>query len=116
LQVLLDENLDVRLVGDLNREGHDVSHDRQTPLRGKEDPEVLEFARNEGRVMITLDSDFSNITRFPPARFSGIIRLRLNSIRYASVRLVLVKLLRALEGVPLEGRLVVATEVRFRIR
>jgi predicted nuclease of predicted toxin-antitoxin system len=41
------------------------------------DATVLETARSEGRVLVTMDKDLSNTVRFPPQRYAGIVLLRL---------------------------------------
>jgi len=38
---------------------------------------VIDVCRREGRVLITLDLDFSNILSYPPSDFAGIVVLRL---------------------------------------
>ncbi len=67
-------------------------------------------------MLVTLDADFGNIVRFPPERFSGIIRLRLRSFRYSSVAGVMERLLSSLGSRSLQGKPIVVTETGFRIR
>jgi predicted nuclease of predicted toxin-antitoxin system len=56
-------------------------------IGGAIDDELIEACRTEGRVLVTLDPDFSNVLRFPPDRYAGIVVLRvphpikLNTIR-----------------------------------
>jgi Domain of unknown function (DUF5615) len=64
LRFLVDENFDMRIVRGLlgqNPELH-VVRAQEAGLGGAEDPEVLEWAAREGRVLLT--HDVSTVTRF----------------------------------------------------
>ena len=62
----LDENLHPEN-GELLRErGHDVATVHDQGLRGHEDQEIAEVCRQEGRILLSFDLDFSNIQMFPP--------------------------------------------------
>ena len=64
----LDENLHPEN-GELLRErGHDVATVHDQGLRGHEDQEIAEVCRQEGRILLSFDLDFSNIQMFPPPR------------------------------------------------
>ena len=76
MRVKLDENLGRRAANLLRSAGHDVSTVFEEKLSGAADPEVLEAAIAERRVLITLDHDFANVLRFPPKKTYGIVILR----------------------------------------
>lgn len=116
MRILLDENIDYPAGALLKSRGFDTVHVRDTVVRGCSDSAVLDLARNEGRVLVTFDADFADIRRFPPAHHAGVIRLRLRRTVWATLQHVLPALLARLEDTTLQGRLVVATESRFRIR
>ena len=66
--------------GELLRErGHDVATVHDQGLRGHEDQEIAEVCRQEGRILLSFDPDFSNIQMFPPEHHAGLIVLRLRS-------------------------------------
>ncbi len=44
-------------------------------LGGVADDRLFEVCSSEGRILITLDRDFGQITRFPPANSAGIVIL-----------------------------------------
>jgi predicted nuclease of predicted toxin-antitoxin system len=46
-------------------------------LRGVTDEELFQICAAEGRVLVTLDRDFGQITRFPPEKSAGIVVLDL---------------------------------------
>ncbi len=111
----LDENLHPEN-GELLRErGHDVATVHDQGLRGHEDQEIAEVCRQEGRILLSFDLDFSNIQMFPPAHHAGLIVLRLRSKGRKAVRKVLEKVLNYLDAEPVTGRLWVVDEQRIRV-
>ncbi len=76
MKLKLDENFDMRLVEMLTREGHDVDTVLAEDLSGCNDDMVYQACRDKGRVLITLDLDFSNPFRFPPLEGEGISVVR----------------------------------------
>ncbi len=113
---MLDENITLDAATLLREAGHDVRTALQEGLGGRADLKVLEVCRSEIRVLITLDSDFSDIRRYPPADHAGIWVLRpatqsventLNAVRSA---------LALLESEPTERRLWLVEPGRIRIR
>jgi predicted nuclease of predicted toxin-antitoxin system len=73
----LDENLPVETALLLTAAGHDAHTVYQEDLCGAPDSKVSSVCRAEGRVLITLDTDFCNILNYPPAEYPGFIVLRL---------------------------------------
>ncbi len=64
VRLLLDENMDHRLVPVLRREGLDICELRDLGLRGADDAAVLRAALVQGCVLVTRDhSDFPMLTR-----------------------------------------------------
>ena len=64
----LDENLDARLASLVAEGGHEADSVVAEGLGGKPDEELITACISEGRVLITLDLDFADPLRFPPAR------------------------------------------------
>jgi predicted nuclease of predicted toxin-antitoxin system len=75
LRFKLDENISKRAASLLDTAGHDVSTVLDEELSGAQDKAVLEAAVAERRALITLDRDFGNVLRFPPAESHGIVVL-----------------------------------------
>lgn len=61
MKFLLDECISSRLEPLLTRAGHDVIHTSDRNLQGKVDDEVLSAARDEGRVLVSADTDFGEL-------------------------------------------------------
>ena len=61
MRVLADENFPLETVDGLIRDGHDVTWAR-TQCPGSKDIQLLDQAEAEGRVLLTLDKDFWQIS------------------------------------------------------
>ena|SRR5580765_3814540 len=57
----LDEHVDPAIATALRRAGIDVTTTNEAGLRTKDDQAHLEFARAEGRVIVTRDQDFPRL-------------------------------------------------------
>jgi predicted nuclease of predicted toxin-antitoxin system len=76
--VKLDENVPDSVGGILRAAGHDVALVRDQGLAGAQDNHVLAVAASEGRTLVTLDRDFTNILRHSPIATAGIVVIRLH--------------------------------------
>jgi predicted nuclease of predicted toxin-antitoxin system len=75
----LDENLSATLAAQFVSAGHEAHSVLEQALGGANDPRLIEVCQREGRALVTLDLDFANIQRYPPARYCGIMVLRLGT-------------------------------------
>ena len=76
----VDENLPQELVPDFAEGGHDAETVVQEGMAGVADRDLLEAARLDGRIFLTLDKGIANIDIFPPTAFPGIVLFRPNSM------------------------------------
>jgi hypothetical protein len=60
--------------------------------------------------------DFSNILAYPPAKFAGIVVLRLADQAHVTVEAAIRRLLELLDKEPLAGSLWIVEDRRIRIR
>ncbi len=116
MQFKLDENLPPAVTSLLRSRGHDVMTVYDQGLESCTDPEILAACQGEGRTLLSLDLDFSNILVFPPERYAGLIVLRLHEPGPKAVLSLLRRVLPHLESVPIAGRLWIADEHRIRVR
>ena len=72
----LDENLSDAAAVQLRENGFDAHTVHDEGLAGTTDDVIASVAAREGRILITLDLDFSNIRAYPPADHAGIVVLR----------------------------------------
>lgn len=73
----VDENLSEEVSELLRRRGHDAIGVRAQDLGGAADTTIAEVCRVEGRILLTLDTDFANVRAFPPSRYSGLVVFRI---------------------------------------
>lgn len=76
----VDENLPQELGSDLALAGHDAETVVKEGMAGVAGRDLLEAARHEGRIFLTLDKGIASIRTFPPATFPGIVLFRPNSL------------------------------------
>jgi len=77
LLVKLDENLGRSHVEFLRQCGYEADRVHDQGLSGASDERVWDRVVAEGRFLITLDLDFSDLRRFPPGSHPGILLIRL---------------------------------------
>lgn len=113
-KLLFDENIGAIVAASLRQEGYDVvSILEETP--GAQDREVLERARAERRILITLDRDFGRLIFLRSQEHVGVIFLRLRRETPGMILTVLRGVFDAY-GEKLHGHFITASEGRVRIR
>lgn len=75
MKLKLDENLSRRAADLIRAAGHDAVTVSNQGLSGAADETIFEVCRREGRTLITLDRDFGQVLRYPPAGSAGIVVL-----------------------------------------
>jgi predicted nuclease of predicted toxin-antitoxin system len=73
MKIKLDENLGLLGKTLLEAEGHNVMTVAEQQLSGAADASIYEVCWHEGRVLVTLDHDFSQTLRFPSEATAGIV-------------------------------------------
>lgn len=72
----IDENLPVEVASMLREAGYDAMTVVDQGLGGHVDSNIAEVCKSEGRALVTLDLDFSNVQVYPPEEYSGLVVLR----------------------------------------
>lgn len=116
MKLLLDENLSPQHADLLREKGHDAIAVIEARLSGEPDDVIRSFAMESGRILITLDADFANILRFPPAGTPGVIRLKIHPPTEEAIRELLQRTLHVLKDTSLAGCLAVSHREVIRIR
>jgi predicted nuclease of predicted toxin-antitoxin system len=116
VKLFLDENLSPQHAAELRTEGHDAVAVFEVGLSGATDEQVLRFAVENGRVLVTLDADFANVMRFPPAQTLGVVRLKVHPATEERIRQAIRRALLYLQNIDITGRLAVVDEDKIRIR
>ena len=112
----VDENLPVEIAVMLRNAAHDALTVNDENLAGYPDLKIADVCRNEGRVLVTLDTDFANIYAYPPSDFSGIVVLRLARQDKPHILAVFQSVVSALRTESLDNRLWIVEETGIRVR
>jgi len=115
VKFLLDENLSPRIAEILTEVGHDAVHMRDIALRSSPDEQVLEAAREAGRVIISVDTDFGDLLAASNAADPSVL-LRQGQRRAQEIAALIVVDLDAVAEDLESGAVVVADDDRIRIR
>lgn len=116
MKFLLDENIPIESNASLSRLGHDVVNVNTAKLNGKSDDDIIEFARKEQRILITLDLDFSNIISYPPGSHPGIIVVRLNSLSRKKLIVTIEQFVKSISEKEITKSLVILEDDEYRMR
>jgi predicted nuclease of predicted toxin-antitoxin system len=116
VRLKLDENLSRRAADLIRAAGHDTVTVADQGLRGAADESLFEVCKREGRALVTLDRDFGQVLRYPPAASAGIVVLELGPRATHAALLDRVReLLRVLNTQSPEGTLWIVEPGRLRI-
>lgn len=116
MQFKIDENLSIEIAELLINAGHNAKTVNEQQLQGVRDPILIDVCKRENRVLVTLDTDFSDIRAYPPQEFSGIIVLRVGSQAKQHIIKVFQNIISLFQREPLNQHLWIVEETRIRIR
>ena len=116
MKLKLDENIPRDAVVAMRRRGIDADTVVDEQLAGATDPAVLDAARAEGRMLVTLDRGFGDVRRYPPGTHAGILVLRPVDQRPATVVATLDRLVTHHDLDALASCVVVVQRGMLRIR
>jgi len=80
------------------------------------DIEIIEFARQQDRVVVTLDSDFHTIMALTEADSPSIIRIRIEGLRAEGLANLLQKVLEKCQDDIIAGAMVSVNQKQIRLR
>ncbi len=81
MKLLLDQGLPRSAVVLLRDAGIDAVHTGEIGLAAADDETILAGAREEGRVIVTLDADFHALLALSGAASPSVIRIRMEGLR-----------------------------------
>ncbi len=116
MQFKVDENLPVEIPEMLNNAGYDAKSVNDEGLQGIKDTFLIDICKKENRILVTLDTDFSDIRNYSPEDFSGIIVLRLQAQTKFHVINVFKNIIPLFQKEQVYHRLWIVEESRVRIR
>ncbi len=112
----VDENLPIEVAGLLCSAGLDALTVFDQRLIGEADSRILDICQEEGRTLITLDLDFSDVRSYPPQEYFGLVVLRLHRQDKPYVLETIRGIIPLFEHEQIEGRLWIVEENRIRVR
>lgn len=116
IRLLLDQGLPRSSVKHLSDAGWDVSHVGDLGLSKAEDNQILEFARRENRICVTLDADFHALLATSGAASPSVIRIRREGLNAKAIAELLTKIWPRIEKAIASGVLISITERSLRLR
>jgi len=112
----LDENFGSRTQHLFRTAGHEVQTIRDQGLLGCSGRRLYEICCFEKLCLVTLDLDFSDVTRFPPAEANGIVVIRVPwNPSLALLEELVHQFLQTLTQMPVEKKLWIVEIGRIRI-
>lgn len=113
----IDEDMPRSLSRALSGEGFSVTDVRDVGLRGARDEAVFSFAQGEQAVLITGDTGFGNILRYPLGGHMGIVIVHFpNEVPTHEITRQVCEAVKRLSVEDLRGNLFVVEPGRVRIR
>jgi len=116
VKLLLDMNISPRLLGPLRKAGFEASHWMEVGNPRAPDAVVMEWARENGAVVVTHDLDFSAILAAMKGTAPSVIQVRTQDVLSEKFIGVLVAALRQLETLLENGAIIVVDENGRRAR
>ena len=116
MKLLLDQGLPRSTTALLRAAGHDAVHVGEVGLSRVEDPGILEYARREARVIVTLDADFHARLALSGAASPSVIRVRVEGLRAEPLATLLEQVIGQCSHDLADGAVVSVLATRIRLR
>lgn len=116
MKLLLDQGLPRGAAQLLREAGLDAIHTGECGLSTASDSVLLRFAREEGRVVVTLDADFHTILALSGACAPSTIRVRIEGLRAGRMAELIQWVVERTRDELSRGAMVSVTETQVRVR
>jgi predicted nuclease of predicted toxin-antitoxin system len=100
----------------LKVQGWDVLHVGDIGLSKAKDLELIEYAKENGRVIITLDSDFHAYLAVNNAEAPSVIRIRREGLKALEMAKLIISIWPKIDQAIQRGAMVTVTEESIRVR
>jgi len=116
MKILIDMNLPPLLAEILNRAGYESIHWFSIGNPQAADSEIMNYARENGFIIITHDLDFGDILAVTHAVFPSILQIRTQNVSPDHISDILINALKRFENQLERGALISIDEARSRVR
>jgi len=117
VRFLVDQNRSPRLAELLREAGHDAVHTGELGLERAEDDELLALAAEQGRVVVSGDTDFGALLALTRSRSPSVILFRARNLPHAAQQsAIILGYLDDLADDFDHGAVIVVTDDRIRVR
>ena len=116
MKLLLDQGLPLSAAALLRDAGIEAIHVGEIGMSAAEDSHIIQRARNEGRIVATLDADFHTLLALNVAINPSVIRIRIERLRARALTDLLLKVIAECEEDLEQGSAITVEPSRIRIR
>lgn len=116
MRLLLDQGLPRSAVKFLREAGIDAVHVGEIGYTAADDATILQMARDDGRIVVTLDADFHALLALSQATFPSVIRIRVEGLRGGNAADLIQTVLKRCSDDLERGAMVTVQPRRIRIR
>jgi predicted nuclease of predicted toxin-antitoxin system len=116
MKILLDQGLLRSSAAILRTSGVDAVHTGQCGLATASDRHILDFARTQGCIIVTLDADFHMLMALSNASQPSVIRIRIEGLGSKAIADILQVVVNQCAGDLQRGALVSVEKERVRLR
>jgi len=78
MRFLVDEDLPRAVDNLLKQHGHEAVDVRDIGLRGAKDAEIARYAQSQKLCILSGDLGFSDIRKYPPSEYAGLVVIRIH--------------------------------------
>ena len=116
MKLLIDMNLSPDWVTLLQREGFEATHWSAVGAPTADDPEIMQWARDNGAMVFTHDLDFGITLALTRAGAPSVMQIRTQDTSPTHLGATVVSVLRAHHAALASGALITVDEARSRVR
>lgn len=116
MKLLLDQGLPRSCASLLELAGIDATHVGDLGMSDASDVEILDFAIESQRVVVTLDADFHGLLAERSARSPSVIRIRIEGLKSTEAADVVLRVIAAVGDELRNGAAVTVTPAKVRVR
>ncbi|NJM73553.1 MAG: DUF5615 family PIN-like protein [Scytonema sp. RU_4_4] len=116
MKLLLDQGLPRSASALLTEAGLDTIHVAEINLSAAEDTDILQRAREDNRVVVTIDADFHALLALANATSPSVIRIRIEGLRAQAFANLLQTVIEQCEEDLEQGAMVTVEPSRIRVR